>query len=131
MSWTPKEKEIEAVFALPGPDRYRYCIKKVADEEVVWSLGGDDGWMLLSDSEGRELVPIWPHRSFAAACAAANWPGSDPRAISLDEWRERWASGIGKDSRLVAVFPNLVGEGPVVDIDRLEADLSEELSQYE
>ncbi|MBK6456926.1 MAG: DUF2750 domain-containing protein [Gemmatimonadetes bacterium] len=131
MSWTPREREIGAVFALPGPDRYGYCVKKIADEEVVWSLGDHDGWILLSDSDGRELVPIWPHSSFAAACAAANWPGAEPRAIPLEKWRDRWLSGIENDRRAVAVFPNLAGEGPVVEASRLNADLDDELAQYE
>jgi hypothetical protein len=38
---------------------------------------------------------------------------------------------MAKDDRTVAVFPTPQAKGVIVDPPRLEADLSEELAQYE
>lgn len=58
MSRKINDKEFEAVSALPFRERYEYFIKHVADGEVVWSLGADDGWVLMGNKEGHEVVPV-------------------------------------------------------------------------
>lgn len=130
MSWTPREQEVAAVLALPGPKRYSYWVKKVADEERVWSLAEGDGWLLVGDADGQQAVPVWPHQAFAAACAE-RWPGAEPREIALGDWLDRWIPGMIRDGRAVAVFPNRDGQGPVVPPERVAEDLDEELAQYE
>ena len=52
MSWIMNEKEVENVISLPAEGRYEYFIKRVADWEVVWSLGNEDGWVLAGDDGG-------------------------------------------------------------------------------
>lgn len=131
MSWTPNEKEIQAVVSLAAAKRYEYWIKKVADDEQVWSLGQKDGWALVGDDAGRELVPVWPHSKYAALCAKGIWDGYEPKVITLDDWLDRWVPGMERDGRLVAVFPTPDGNGAVVDPRRLEQDLRDELAKYE
>ena len=130
MSWTPTEKEIQAVVALPGPKRYEYWIKKVADQQQVWSLW-QDGWALSGDAAGHELVPVWPHPKYAALCATEQWANHVPKVIDLEAWLEHWIPGIEKDARLIAIFPVPTDKGTPVEPRRLESDLREELSQYE
>ena len=69
MSWTPSEKEIQAVLSLDAPKRYEHWVKKVADQEMIWSLWGENGWALVGDAVGHQLVPVWPHSRYAALCA--------------------------------------------------------------
>jgi hypothetical protein len=130
MSWTPTEKEIQSLISLPGEKRYEYLIKKVADQQEIWSLW-QDGWALACDDTGHELVPVWPHSKYAELCATGQWTGYVAKKIDLTAWLERWISGIEKDKRLVAVFPTLSDKGMAVEPRRLESDLREELSQYE
>jgi len=131
MSWTPSEKEIEAVLSLGAPERYEHCIKKIADQETVWSLWQDGGWALAGDEAGNQLVPIWPHQKYASLCALAEWAGYEPRQISLDAFLDRWIPGMERDNRLVAVFPTPKDKGVRAEPRRLESDLREELSRYE
>lgn len=131
MTWTLKDQEFAAVLRLHATERYSYFIKKVADEERLWSLKHADGWALLGESDGRELVPVWPHARFAEAAAIGAFAGYRPQAISLEDWLEVWTPGMRDDNRNVAVFPTPDGKGPVVTADRLGTDLKEELERYE
>jgi hypothetical protein len=49
MTWVPRDEEIKSVLALDGAKRYGYCVKKVADQQQLWSLRQEDGWALASD----------------------------------------------------------------------------------
>jgi hypothetical protein len=123
------EQQFASVVALPASERYAHLIKRVADEEALWSLRGQEGWILAGEA-GRKLVPVWPHPRYASACATGDWAGADPAAIPLDEWLAVWLPGLERDGRAVAVFPTPGGKGVVVEATRLRADLEAELSRY-
>lgn len=131
MSWELNDKEYQAVSGLPGSDRYSYTIKKIADQEEVWSLWAEGGWALASDDEGRELIPIWPHSKFASASATGEWNGYEPRSIDLVSWTSKWVPGIARDQRKIAVFPTPDDKGVVVSPERFSEDLEAETSLYE
>ena len=130
MSWQPKDKEVDAVIALPGPRRYSYWVKRVADQEVVWGLWGTSGWALAGDDLGNQLVPVWPHPRFAALCVSGLWSAFQPRSIELSVWMTRWIPGMISDGRLVAVFPTPDDRGISVAPERLREDLERELALY-
>ena len=131
MKWIMNDKEFEAVFSLPAQRRYAYLLKRVVDWERIWSLATEEGWALSTDDEVRELVPVWPHERFAAACAEGSWRGYEPRAIDLAVWMERWIPGMQRDQRMVSAFPTPGGESVRVAPERFENDLKEELALYE
>jgi hypothetical protein len=128
MIWDIHDKEFASVSALPGSRRYTYFLKRVADWGNVWSLAQGDGWALASDESGQELVPVWPHPRFAAACASGVWTGYAPRAVDLAAWMDKWIPGMHRDKRSVAVFPIPSHKGVIVTPDRLNDDLKQELS---
>ena len=125
------EKQFEHVSALPAPERYSHFIRQVADWQEVWSLRGDDGWVLLGDSEGREYFPVWPHARYAEAFATDSFAGTAPTAIPLDDWLERCLPGITSDGRAIAVFPVAPCRGVTVAPAQLQTDLERELQHYE
>jgi Protein of unknown function (DUF2750) len=131
MTWRMHDKEFESVLSLPGPRRYEYFVKRVADRGTLWSLGSDTGWALTSDDDGNEIVPVWPHERFAQAYASQEWQEKRPRSLELAEWMDKWLPGMMRDHRLVAVFPTPEGKGVVVTPERLRDDLEEELSRIE
>ena len=131
MAWLINDKEFEVVLSLPAQRRYAYLVKRVVDWERIWSLGTEEGWALSGDDEGHELVPVWPHERFAAACAEGSWRGYEPRAIELSVWMERWVPGMQRDRRMVSAFPTPAGESVRVSPEDFENDLKEELALYE
>lgn len=131
MAWVPTEQEIAAVLRLDGPKRYSYCVKKMADEQAVWTLRQEDGWALAGDVDGHELIPVWPHECFAICCALGSWAGFVPVSIELDVWMERWLIGMERDGRSAAVFPTPEERGVAVSPTRFADDLQQELAKYE
>jgi hypothetical protein len=125
------DKELAAVSALSGPKRYAYLVGNVADWEEIWALRGAAGFILVAGPDEKELVPVWPHRSFAEAWSAANGGEHQAVAISLNDWLQKWTPGLKNDNRGVAVFPVPSGQGVIVTPDRLHEDLVSECSQYE
>lgn len=129
MVWEPSDAEIEAVSKLAGVERYSYFIKKVTDENRVWSLWKDD-WVLVCDEAGREMIPVWPHKKYAEQSATGMWEDHFAKEIDLNELIDRWLPGIVKDNRLLAIFPNISDRGVVVDSIELASDIENEMSRY-
>lgn len=123
-------REVSALVQLSGGERYEYFVKKAADCQEVWSLGGDDGWV-MAEADGQEAVPVWPHPAYAEMCATGSWQGHEPRPIPLSDWLEKWTPGLTRDGRGVAVFPLPEDRGVRVSPEYLENDLREELAKYE
>ena len=130
MPWTPNDHELQSVLGLAGPDRYTHFVKKIADQQELWSLW-NHGWVLASDDSGRELIPVWPNEKYAALCSEGRWAGSVPKLIELGAWMDRWIGGAKRDGRLIAVFPTTESRGVVVEPDQLATDIELELSKYE
>jgi hypothetical protein len=131
MAWVLTDKEYEAVIQMAAPARYEYLIKKVAENEVVWSLASDDGWVVCGDDEEHECFPVWPHSRYAEAYADDSWANTSPQTIDLSDWLEKWLPGLEKDNRYVAAFPTTVLKAPVVAPSRMKSDLLRELENYE
>jgi hypothetical protein len=130
MTWNVNGKEFENVTRLDPKKRYEYFVKKVADWREIWSLW-KDGWVLMGDKEGNQVVPVWPHPIYAEATAVGEWLGYKPRKIELQDWLTKWTPGMEEDHRLVAVFPTVEGQTTTVPPVRLKDDLQEELAKYE
>jgi hypothetical protein len=131
MTRNVRPEEYRAVIALPASRRYEYCIKRVVDAEAVWALRSAEGWVMAADDNGTETFPIWPDATYADACSDGEWAGAEAVAIPLDEWKDKWLTGLGRDGRRVAVFPVAGGRAGVgVDPSRLLGDLQAEEERY-
>ncbi len=125
------EQEFESLLSLSGAKRYSYFVKRVVDWEEIWSLCNQDGWVLGAGSDGRKVVPVWPHKCFAEVCVKGEWENTKPAVIELDVWKKRWVVGMIKDQHQVAVFPTPQNKGVVVDPGQLNSSLDTESEQYE
>ena len=131
MTWSLRDRELEAVLQLNAAKRYAYLIKKTIDQKRVWGLWRDEKWALGSDNAGQELIPVWPHEKYAALCVQGNWAGYQPRAIDITTWIEKWIPGMHRDNRSVAAFPTPCDKGVIIDPERMAVDMRQELSLYE
>ena len=116
------DKEFAALTGMSALDRYSVFIDRVADWEEVWSLRSANGWCLMVDDSGVEMIPVWPHERFATAFASNN-SQEQAASIALDDWLDKWLPRMLKDGRQIAVFPVPSGHGIVVSPERLMADL--------
>lgn len=115
--------ELAAVQALPGPDRYAYFVRRVAEREVLWTLRNEEDFVVFTDDERRELLPVWPDRRFAEACSQTSSDETQPFKIDLDRWLAAWTPSMETEGRLIAVFPLPNDQGVVVSPGQLADDL--------
>ena len=131
MPYKINEHEIKAVSALDGPARYDHFIKRTADWMELWSLKTDDGFVSLGDDAGNKGIPFWPHPTYAEQHVQDDWSNCTATHISLQDFMEKWLTGMERDGLKVFVFPTPNMRGVVVDPARLKSDLIEELEQHE
>ena len=126
MTWEIGEDEARQILALPAEDRYRSVLMLLADWEEAWGLKDENGWIVRSE-DGNEAFPLWPHSTFAAACARGAWEGATPGAISLDDLMESLLPLLEEDGILVEIFPTSEERGRVVEAEVFRKDLEREL----
>lgn len=129
MVWDPSPDEIRAISSCESAKRYEYLVKKLCDEEVLFSLWSD-GWLLAADDAGTIHFPVWPHPTYAELCAEGEWESGRARAIALSEWLEKWTSGLNADDRMIAAFPTKTNRGLSITPLRFQNDLKLELDNY-
>ena len=108
--------------------RYEYFIKKVTDFEEVWGLY-NNGWVTTTDSDGRTLIPFWPRKEFAEACALYEWKSYVAKSIELDEFINEWLPGMREDGVVPSIFWNN-DDSAVVEVNIILNDLERELENY-
>ena len=123
------EKQIAAVTALPGPERYKHFVKVVADREEVWGLK-QDGWALAATDRGDAVMPLWPARQYAELCATDDWSGYAATAIALDEFMNEFMQRLDSEGILPAIFATPQNKGVTPSTAELRADLERELTNY-
>lgn len=123
-------KKIENIVKMTEDERYDYFIRKVADFEQVWGLN-DNGWALLGDDDGNQILPLWPEREFAELCVADQWKNYKPASIQLSNFLEKWIPGMINDKTLINIFLTPDAKGSVVSPPTLKSDLQDELEQYQ
>ena len=128
------DAEFRGVTSLDAAGRYSHFVRQISDFEEVWGLRTPSGWVLMGDDDGRQVIPVWPHRRYAQAFISDAWADAEAVPIDLREWLQRWLPGMTRDGHRVAVFPivNETGQrGTVVAPEKLQRDLEQELGQYE
>lgn len=127
MTWELTDEERQLALALPPKERYSYFVQVVVDEETAWGLRNDEGWVLGSDPERGDILPLWPHSAFAEACARGTWDDAKPAEIPLDELIDDLLPLLEEDHITVAAFPTAEGDSVLVPPEELGRDLREEL----
>ena len=123
------EKEIEAVLMLPGPKRFDYFVKKVADFEKVWGLF-DKGWAMAGDDDGREVLLLWPAKQYAQLSAVEDWASFQPMEIPLVEFLNEWIPQMVKRKERIGIFLTPDGKGVISEPSELNTSLANELKKF-
>ena len=125
-----REKQLKAILALPGQQRYEHFIKQVADSLRVWSLRDEAGWVCSTTDEGTSVLPLWPHPDYASLAATGGWMGAVPHAIDLRKLMDEMLPDFRERGVGVLILPTQDGKGVVPPLDQLLSDLQEELDKY-
>jgi hypothetical protein len=96
-------RQLQAIVMLPGPQRYEYFVKRVAETGVVWSLFRQ-GWALAKKEDGTLVFPLWPDQEFATICADYEWTGYAAQSFALDELIDELLPQLELDGIVTGVF---------------------------
>ncbi|MCH4293234.1 DUF2750 domain-containing protein [Shewanella sp. 3B26] len=113
------KKTLAQITTLNPDARYDYLVEQVKANQEIWTLQDTDGCVMLT-TEDEDCIPMWPTEEAAALWAVDEWKDCEPLAIPLNEWLERWVTGMEDDELLVAVFPVQDDLGVVVPPWELE-----------
>lgn len=115
-------EHIDQILQMSADKRYTYLLKEVRQQQQIWILTDDDGCVILT-TEDEDCVPVWPAQEFAQNWATGEWAQCLPKAITLNDWANKWTSGLTDDEVSIAVFPNPEEEGLIVSPHDFDADL--------
>jgi hypothetical protein len=127
MTWELTDEEKRLTLGLAPKERYSYFVQLLVDEGEAWGLRNDEGWVLGSDPERGDILPLWPHSAFAEACARGTWDDAKPAEIPLDDLLEELLPLLAEDRITVAAFPTPDGDSILITPDELGRDLRAEI----
>jgi len=124
------QKQIEEILAKKPENRYKYFIKTVAEEEEVWGLADEEGWLLLEDEEDdTDVLAVFPNPEFAEIFREKDDFGEfQVEALDLYEFME-WLDDFEKEKMKIAVFPTPDFQSAVMTPGRLKDDFQEQFDK--
>lgn len=127
----PNQEEITNVSVLEPFNRYQYFLKKVVDNEMLFTLKTDSNDWASSTVKDYELYPIWPATEFASNSKTDEWSEFTIIELGLYDFINIILPQIEKEGILLNVFPIGTTTGFVVKINEFIRDISNELKNYE
>ena len=104
-------KEVNAMLKKSGRDRYIYSVKRIADQEVAWTLKDSDGIIRTVDEDDTGYFHVWPYKEYALKCMVGEWSGFSLHRVPLNDL-------------LNVILPNLSSEGTQVAVFKSPNDSS-------
>jgi hypothetical protein len=123
--------EVEKVSLLDPIKRYHYFLKRVADNELMYTLIDKEGNYAISRIEDQYMLPLWSSIEFVELCLINGWGKYVIKEISLNDFEEEITDYISDKNYLINVFPVYEKTGFILDLEEFSRDLSEELENYE
>ena len=125
-----KTQEIESVIKLEPFERYKYSLKRIADNETLYTIKRDNETIAISDLDDEKLIPFWSAKKFAELNITDEWNEFYVEEISLDDFENEMVDFINENNFLMNIFPINNKTGFVVSLDEFIRDLNIELERF-
>lgn len=125
-----KTQEIESVIKLEPFERYKYSLKRIADNETLYTIKRDNETIAISDLDDEKLIPFWSAKQFAKLNITDEWNEFYVEEISLDDFENEMVDFINENNFLMNIFPINNKTGFVVSLDEFIRDLNIELERF-
>ena len=125
-----KTQEIESVIKLEPFERYKYSLKRIADNETLYTIKRDKETIAISDLDDEKLIPFWSAKQFAELNITDEWNEFYVEEISLDDFENEMVDFINENNFLMNIFPINNKTGFVVSLDEFISDLNIELERF-
>lgn len=124
------QRQIDEIYAKKPESRYRYFIKTIAEEEEVWGLADDEGWLMIEDlDDNTDVMPVFPKAEFVDIFRErAGFQEYKTEVLDLYEFVD-WLDDFALENIKVAVFPTPDFHGAVLPPDRIKEDIQAEFDK--
>ena len=126
-----KTQEIESVIKLEPFERYKYSLKRIADNETLYTIKRDNETIAISDLDDEKLIPFQSAKQFAELNITDEWNEFYVEEISLDDFENEMVDFINENNFLMNIFPINNKTGFVVSLDEFIRDLNIELERFQ
>lgn len=124
------DKEIETVIQLDSEKRFEYAIKRIADNESLYSAKFPDGDYAIIPSNNTYLFPVWSACQYCERCIDVST--MQCVEISLAQFVNEIIDLISSNGWELAVFPLSNGDyGRITTINEFCESLKSALEDYE
>lgn len=124
------DKEIESVIRLDPEKRFEYAIKRIADNESLYSAKFPKGDYAIIPCNNTYLFPIWSACQYCERCIDVST--MQCVEISLDQFVDEIIDLISSNGWELAVFPLSNGDyGRITTINKFCESLKSALEDYE
>lgn len=131
MPYRLEADEFGKIIALSSEERYQHFLKKVADWEELWALSDGEGWVVQATSDNRPYITLWPHPEFAKDAVKRFLPGNEVEEIDFEFLLEQCIPLLKREGIAISILPNHEWQAVLLSADQFEADLREEMTNYE
>jgi hypothetical protein len=123
------EHKIEQVLNRSGVSRYNYFIEKAVENEEVFGLADDEGWVMLEDdADNSDVIPFFAEPEFAEVFkTVADLGDNRVEALDLMEFLE-WLEDFSEEKIKVGVMLNRELNGAVMEAAVVLADLEKAMA---
>ncbi|MFC4701103.1 DUF2750 domain-containing protein [Glaciecola siphonariae] len=111
-----------SIMQMPADKRYTHLLAQAKTTQLLWILTDEHGCVMLN-TEDEDCVPVWPSQDYAQYWATGDWADCKAQSIGVNEWLERWTTGLEGDELLVVACPNPDEPGLVLEPDMFDEDL--------
>ncbi len=124
------DKEIESVIRLNSEKRFEYAIKRIADNESLYSAKFSDGDYAIIHYNNTYLSPVWPACQYCERCIDVST--MQCVVISLDQFEDEIIDLISSNGWELAIFPLTSGDyGKITTLNEFCESLESALADYE
>ncbi len=127
------DKEINAILGKSQDVRYSYSLKRIADNDCLWTLSSNEGNILSIQDEEQKVFPIWPFKEYAEKYIQVLDKYGDYTVleIRLEKFADELIDSLCENKMSICVFPvSETDYGKIVSVNSFAEDLSVELEDY-
>ena len=124
-------KELKSVINLDIHKRVEYFKHKVADWEKLWLMEDENGFFTDSDSNGNEILILWPFKAFAEFSLKNHEKFlSQLKKVDIHYFLNHYLEYIKEHNIKLLIFPGLNNDGALFDAENFKNMMMEELDKY-
>jgi len=119
MRYEPYDDEYAAVPNMDNDELFEYFLYSILETDEVWGLKEGPNW-ITREVAGKETLPVWPFKRFAAEAAVGDWTDLNPNTDTLEIFVYNTLNRIAAQGVVVEIMPRASGEaGCLVHPQRL------------